>query len=118
MNGDQERIRQVIDNLVSNAIKYGRGRPIAIDLADDGDALAVSVIDHGLGIAPEEIPHIFDRFHRVPGHGGRGHGLGLYIASALARLHGGEIGVASKVGEGSSFSFKLPRFGAQTPTVQ
>lgn len=68
----------------------------------------MAVTDHGRGIAREEISQIFDRFHRVPGQGGRGHGLGLYIAAALARLHGGAVTVASEVGRGSTFSFTLP----------
>lgn len=110
VDADRERLRQVLDNLISNAIKYGgpaRAVSIAID-ASDSDVF-ISVTDTGSGIAPEQLPHIFDRFHRVAGQGGRGHGLGLYIAAALARLHGGNLTVDSQLGQGSTFTLRIPR---------
>lgn len=76
----------------------------------DAETACVSVRDRGIGIHPHELQHIFERFHRGK-QGGRGHGLGLYIAAALARLHGGGIRVESKVGSGSTFTLKLPRAG-------
>jgi signal transduction histidine kinase len=105
---DRERVRVVLDNLVSNAAKYG-GAARRIEISVDGtdDMAHIDVRDHGVGIPPQQIDRIFDRFHRAS-HGGRGHGLGLYIAAALARLHGGAIEVDSKVGEGSTFRLKLP----------
>ena len=69
----------------------------------------MTVRNEGRGISKEQLPHIFNRFHRVPGGGGRGHGLGLYIAAALARLLGGEITVESTPGEGSTFKLTLAR---------
>ena len=112
--GSRERLRQILDNLVSNAIKYGHvgaaaHEPIVLSLSTTDADVVVSVTDRGRGIAPDQLPHIFDRFHRVAGQGGRGHGLGLYIAAALARLHGGAISVDTEVGRGSTFSVKLPR---------
>jgi two-component system, sensor histidine kinase and response regulator len=111
VRGDKERLRQVLDNLISNAIKYGRpSKRVVVRHIDDDDAhLRIAVIDEGSGIPAEQLPTIFQRFHRVPGHGGRGHGLGLYIAAALARLHGGTITVESQVGVGSTFTLTIPR---------
>jgi signal transduction histidine kinase len=108
--GDAERLRQIIDNLLSNAIKYGRpANRIEVGVAvDDRGRVRLTVADHGRGIPREQLPHIFDRFHRVPGQGGRGHGLGLYIAAALARLHGGLLDVESQFGHGAKFTLVLP----------
>ncbi len=107
---DPERLRQVIDNLISNAIKYGQpSRHIEVDVVDREDRVEISVRDHGRGIAREHLDTLFNRFHRVPGQGGRGHGLGLYIASALTRLHGGEIQVESEPEKGARFTVTLPR---------
>ncbi|MBA3452019.1 MAG: hybrid sensor histidine kinase/response regulator [Deltaproteobacteria bacterium] len=106
---DRERAREILDNLVSNAVKYGgEDRRIEVIVDADTDAACVSVRDHGVGISPQDLRHIFERFHRAK-QGGRGHGLGLYIAAALARLHGGRIAVDSKVGAGSTFTLRLPR---------
>lgn len=110
IEADPERLRQILDNLISNAVKYGGPTKVVRVHVDHSDVSAfVSVSDRGVGIAEDQLPHIFDRFHRVPGGGGRGHGLGLYIAAALARLLGGTITVESRVGEGSTFRFTLPR---------
>lgn len=110
VSADPERIRQVVDNLLSNAVKYGRpaNHVVVALFVDDRQRVRLRVIDRGRGIPRDELPHIFDRFHRVPGQGGRGHGLGLYIAAALARLHGGLLEVESEVGHGSTFTFVLP----------
>jgi signal transduction histidine kinase len=111
VSADPERVRQVIDNLLSNAIKSGRpATRVRVSARVDAERqrAEVSITDRGRGIPREELSHIFDRFHRVPGQGGRGHGLGLYIAAALARLHGGLIRVESEVGQGSTFTLILP----------
>jgi two-component system sensor histidine kinase/response regulator len=108
VEGDRERLRQIVDNLVSNALKYGQGAPIVVNVTARATSVAISISDHGRGIPPDEIPQIFDRFHRVPGEGGRGHGLGLFIAAALARLHQGAVSVESEVARGSTFSIELP----------
>ena len=68
----------------------------------------IKVTDHGQGMDASELPRIFDRFHRAAVSTGQGHGLGLYIASALAQLHGGSLHVRSQRGEGSIFTLSLP----------
>jgi len=108
VDGDGERLRQIVDNLASNAVKYGRSTPIILQVAQCPQTALVRVIDHGRGIAAEAIPQLFDRFQGVPGEGGRGNGLGLFIAAALARAHGGIVSVESEVGRGSTFSIELP----------
>jgi two-component system sensor histidine kinase/response regulator len=109
---DPERLRQIIDNLISNAIKYGgEARSVTVACAADETHVSISVADRGKGIPAAELPHIFDRFHRVAGQGGRGHGLGLFISAALARLHRGTLTVESEVGRGSTFTVRLPRAG-------
>jgi signal transduction histidine kinase len=112
VHGDAERLRQILDNLLSNAVKYGGAKPIVVELSVEGGSALVRITDHGRGIAPGAISQIFDRFHRVPGQGGRGHGLGLYIAAALARLHGGDLTVQSKLDRGSTFFLTLPLVAA------
>jgi two-component system sensor histidine kinase/response regulator len=108
--GDPERLRQIVDNLISNAIKYARpAKRVRIDVETTDDEIQIHVEDAGPGIPAAEIPKLFDRFHRVAGQGGRGHGLGLYIANALARLHGGRLSVTSELGHGSRFTLSLPR---------
>jgi signal transduction histidine kinase len=110
VEADRERLRQVIDNLISNAIKYGgSSKTVSIGVRADDSDVFISVTDRGAGIPPNELAHIFDRFHRVAGQGGRGHGLGLYIAAALARLHGGNLSVESQVNYGSTFTLRVPR---------
>lgn len=118
VNGDRERLRQVLDNLISNAIKYGGpSKTVQIEARSTDRSVLISVTDDGRGIAADDLPHIFDRFHRVAGQGGRGHGLGLYIAAALARLHGGELTAESQVGRGSTFTLSIPRsLGSEPPS--
>lgn len=108
---DRTRLEQIVRNVVSNAIKYGKGRPVDVALAPCGaDAIAISVADHGIGIAPEDTARIFERFERAaaPRHLG-GLGLGLWIARNLVEAMGGKISVASRRGEGSTFTIELPR---------
>ncbi|HET9450054.1 MAG TPA: hybrid sensor histidine kinase/response regulator [Aggregicoccus sp.] len=106
---DAARLRQVLDNLVSNAVKYGgEARRVQVGLSTTPGLAVVHVRDWGPGIPAAELPNIFDRFHRADSNEGRGHGLGLYIASALTRLHGGSLTVKSALGEGSTFSLRLP----------
>lgn len=106
---DEERLRQVLNNLLSNAVKYGApGDKVAIGVTLSPALVTISVRDHGRGIAAAEIPRIFDRFHQVAATR-HGHGLGLYIASMLAKLHGGTLTVRSEEGQGTTFSLSLPR---------
>ncbi len=99
----------MLDNLLSNAVKYGRpaNRVDVRAEASPGRAL-IHVRDHGQGISASELPRIFDRFHRAEGATGEGHGLGLYIAAALAKLHGGSLHARSQRGEGATFTLTLP----------
>ncbi|HEX8820193.1 MAG TPA: hybrid sensor histidine kinase/response regulator [Archangium sp.] len=106
---DAERVRYILNNLISNAVKYGgETRRVEVSLSLSPGLAVVQVRDWGVGIAAAELPNVFDRFHRAEVAGGQGHGLGLYIAGALARLHGGTLGVQSTLGEGSTFSLRLP----------
>jgi two-component system, OmpR family, phosphate regulon sensor histidine kinase PhoR len=112
VHGDAERTRQVLLNLVDNAIKYSpSGGQIEVELATVGDRLRFSVHDHGLGIPVGEQERIFDKFYRLdPDHrrGIGGTGLGLYICRELVRSMHGSIWVESEPGEGTTFAFELP----------
>ncbi len=109
---DPDRMRQVVDNLISNAIKYS-GESTEIELVTqvtDGHMLT-AVIDHGIGIPTDEITKLFERFHRARNVSSRyygGLGLGLYIAKAIVEAHDGSIGVASEEGRGAIFTIRLP----------
>jgi len=109
---DGERVKTIVSNLVSNAIKYSpEGGPVDVDVVNRGGIARVSVKDQGVGIAKDDLPILFTRFGRVstpetdhlPGTG-----LGLYLGRQLARLHGGEITVDSDAGRGSTFTLHLP----------
>jgi signal transduction histidine kinase len=109
---DPHRIKQVFINLVGNALKYSKkGGRITLSAEQNKGLLITSVADTGIGIPPEYLDKIFDRFERVfksSVHGAGGAGLGLSICKELLKLHKGEIWVESKVGKGSKFSFSLP----------
>ena len=107
---DRLRLEQVVTNLVSNAIKYGEGKPVEIALTCDGDTVRLSVTDHGIGIAPEDQRRLFERFSRaVPRRQYGGFGLGLWIARETARALGGELSLASTPDVGSTFIVSMPR---------
>ncbi|MHB1417902.1 MAG: ATP-binding protein, partial [Chloroflexota bacterium] len=110
---DPERIERVITNLITNALKYSTpGTPVVVRVTPhDGEAL-VSVTDEGPGIPPEEMPHLFQRYHRAAaGRKAGGLGLGLYISRLIVEAHGGRIWAESEVGKGSTFTFTLPVAG-------
>ncbi|HLI87608.1 MAG TPA: hybrid sensor histidine kinase/response regulator [Ktedonobacteraceae bacterium] len=115
---DVARIGQVIINLLANARKYSSvNAPIRLELNATEQECVVSVSDTGVGIPPEVLPHIFERFYRVPGievqtGSSIGLGLGLYISSQIVQRHGGRIDVESTPGNGSTFSVVLPRASA------
>jgi PAS domain S-box-containing protein len=107
---DTFRLDQVITNLVSNAIKYGAGHPIAVEVTATNGVARLKVQDRGIGIAPEHQERIFNRFERMTSaHSYGGLGLGLYIANQIVEAHGGTIRVDSTPGEGSTFTVVLPR---------
>ncbi len=108
---DEHRIEQVVVNFANNAAKYApQSKEIMITVEKLADRAKVSVQDFGPGIAPEKIPHLFDRYFRADDSGAQvsGLGLGLYISADIVARHGGDIGVESKLGEGSTFWFTLP----------
>lgn len=111
-NWDELAIEQILDNLVSNALRYGDGKPIRIELEATASDVEIRVADRGIGIAPDDRARIFDRFERaVPRGGSGGFGIGLWLANQLALAHGGSIDVRSEVGQGSTFTVRLPREG-------
>ena len=112
INADRERIGQVLSNLISNAVKYSPDADkIIITSSSNGENVAVSVQDFGIGIRPDMQKKVFDRFFRFSDPAGKnypGLGLGLYIASEIIKRHGGTINLASEKKQGSTFSFTIP----------
>jgi PAS domain S-box-containing protein len=107
---DRMRLEQVVTNLLSNALKYGVGRPVEVRVWEDERLAMLSVRDHGIGIPPDKIERIFGRFERaVSGRQFAGLGLGLYVTRQIIEEHGGRIRVESHPGEGSTFTVELPR---------
>ncbi|WP_158798934.1 PAS domain-containing sensor histidine kinase [Pedobacter sp. L105] len=111
IDADEARIDQVVVNLVNNAAKYAPdSREIYLIIEDLGDKARISVKDNGPGIPEDKLSHLFERYYRAD-YGGvqySGLGLGLYISAEIVKRHGGEIGVDSQVGAGSTFWFTLP----------
>ncbi|MGB8346745.1 MAG: ATP-binding protein, partial [Ktedonobacteraceae bacterium] len=110
---DRERIAQVIGNVLDNAVKYSpQGGQIAVRLGELDEDYLISVTDQGIGINPEYLDHVFERFYRVRNAASNqfsGIGLGLYVTRAIIEQHGGHIWVTNNQGIGSTFSFTLPR---------
>jgi signal transduction histidine kinase len=106
---DPLRIREVLTNLVTNALRHGRAgdRPVTVTMSATTSQIEVAVTDTGEGIAPEDAERIFDRFYK--GAASRGSGLGLAIAKGIVTAHGGDIKAASRPGAGTTMIFTLPR---------
>lgn len=105
---DRERILQVLANLVGNAVKFTpKGGKVQLRLEPDGESVRFAVADTGVGIAPEKLERIFDRFWQADERGQAGVGLGLYISKCIVDAHGGRIWVDSRLGEGTTFYFTL-----------
>jgi len=107
---DSLRILQVLNNILTNAIKYSKNHStIALSSTQSQEFITISIKDDGVGIAPDEVPHLFEKFFQsrnsLPG---QGFGLGLAIAKMVVESHGGSIGVDSELGKGSRFWFSLP----------
>jgi two-component system sensor histidine kinase BaeS len=110
MSLDRERIAQVMGNLLGNAVKFTpAGGRIVVEAAGGPDHVTIAVQDSGIGIAPEHLPHVFDRFWQQTGGKRRdGIGLGLAIAQGIVQAHGGLIVASSAPGEGARFEITLP----------
>ena len=111
VEGDGEKVRQVILNLLTNAIKYNRqGGTVTVQAVYIDDRIDISIEDTGLGIAADDLPHMFEKFYRVPDTEGytSGTGLGLAIAKQIVEGHGGKITVESERGVGTRFTFFIP----------
>ncbi len=111
VRGNPELLSRLLTNLVGNAYRYGRADGhIRVDLSTaDGDAL-LRVTDDGIGISEDDRTKIFDRFYQAdPSRSDAGSGLGLAMASEIARFHGGSLSVESRLGEGSVFTFRMKR---------
>ncbi|RZA09846.1 MAG: PAS domain S-box protein [Proteobacteria bacterium] len=107
---DPFRLDQVLVNLVTNAFKYGSGKPVTVVAVQDTEGLSIQVRDQGMGIRPERIGRIFERFERAELHAGiAGLGLGLFIVRSIVEAHGGSVTVSSRAGEGSCFTVRLPK---------
>jgi len=116
---DREMWEKVVLNLLSNAFKYTMEGSVNIRLADCVNAAELSVTDTGVGIPENELPHLFERFHRVEGTHGRTHegtGIGLALVQELVKLHGGTVAVASTHGQGSTFTVSMPYGSNHLPT--
>ena len=109
---DDQRLKQILYNLLSNAIRYSpHGGKVEVRATQTGDMARVSVSDHGPGIAPEEQENIFEAYYRIPAEGEEqdaGTGLGLPLSRRLVEMHHGELTVESEVGQGSTFTFTIP----------
>jgi signal transduction histidine kinase len=107
---DRSRLEQVVTNLISNAIKYGMGKPIALSLETAGDRVRIRVSDVGMGIPRADHSRVFQAFERLPtAERVGGLGLGLYIGRQIALAHGGTLTVDSVPSAGSTFTLDLPR---------
>jgi PAS domain S-box-containing protein len=108
-NADPAKLRQVLDQLISNAVKYSPGGgTVTVSVRRLPDAVEVAVVDEGVGIAPSERQRIFSKFYKAGDGQSRGTGLGLFIAQGLVREMGGRMWVDSEEGQGSRFAFELP----------
>ena len=109
---DRHRLEQLLDNLVDNAIKYSPdGGPVQVSIQQDAAGVHLTVIDSGIGIPAEDLPRLFERFHRGANVDDRrfpGMGLGLFICKGIVEQHGGQIVVSSRLGEGTTFQITLP----------
>jgi signal transduction histidine kinase len=113
LDADPDRVAQVLRNLLDNAVKYSpQGGLVVVRVEARENEVVISVADQGVGIAPEHLSHLFEKFFRVKSALGRhvvGSGLGLPIARTIVESHGGHIWAESQLGQGSTFYFTLPR---------
>ena len=115
---DREMWEKIVLNLLSNAFKFTLAGRVTVALRDDGDAALLEVADTGVGVPEEELPRLFERFHRVESSEGRTHegsGIGLALVQELVKLHGGTIDAASAPGRGTTFRVRIPFGMAHLP---
>jgi signal transduction histidine kinase len=113
---DRDRVFQVLSNLVGNALKFtSEGGSVTVEVESAGEFVRFSVRDTGPGIPAQALPHLFQPFWQVEGTGKQGTGLGLFITWGLVQAHGGSVEVESEAGQGSTFSFTLPRTSRPAP---
>jgi len=115
---DPRRVERILRNLLDNAIEHADGTSVEVAVAADTHAVAVTVRDHGVGMTPEEAEHVFDRFWRADPARARttgGTGLGLAIVKHIATNHGGRVDVTSTLGDGSTFTLRLPARPPEAP---
>ena len=109
---DRTAVEQVVENILSNALRYGAGQPVNVGLARDGNTARLSIGDRGIGISDTDQARIFERFQRAAGNNtDGGFGVGLWITRQLVLAMGGEISVSSEIGLGSTFTVSLPLKG-------
>jgi signal transduction histidine kinase/DNA-binding response OmpR family regulator len=112
ISGDELRLEQALQNLIQNAVKYSpEGGTITVHVACDTTRAAVAVTDTGIGIPPDALPQLFERFYRAPNVDPQhisGLGVGLYVVKEIVELHGGSVDVRSEVGVGSTFTLSIP----------
>lgn len=120
VNLDNDHLREVVANLVENAIKYTPHGDVVIDVGGDAEHVVISINDSGIGIPAEDIPHLFQKFYRVDNSDTReigGTGLGLYLCRRLAETMGGRIWVDSEYKKGSTFYLEVPRISHEEATA-
>ncbi|MBM7493046.1 signal transduction histidine kinase/serine phosphatase RsbU (regulator of sigma subunit)/DNA-binding response OmpR family regulator [Micromonospora luteifusca] len=116
---DRDMWEKIVLNLVSNAVKFTFDGEIRVRVRAVDGVARLEVTDTGIGIVPDELPYVFERFHRVPGVRARTHegtGIGLALVRELVEMHGGEVGLTSQVDEGSTFTVTVPFGSAHLPT--
>ena len=115
---DRQMWEKIVLNLLSNAFKFTLSGGIRVRLEAEGDAAVLTVADTGVGVSAEELPRLFERFHRIEGTAARTHegsGIGLALVQDLVRLHGGSISVSSELGRGTTFRVRVPFDAAHLP---
>ena len=111
---DRPRLEEVLNSLLGNAVKFAPGAPIEVRVTADDENVYLTVRDYGIGIAPEKLPFIFDRFERgVSARSYGGLGLGLYLARQIVEAHGGEIEAHNEPDRGARFTVRLPRHASR-----